>query len=60
MKQRDRFTKELDELTTSKSESMIDAMQSELEEVDDKITEKKIKMQNIERLDGCRVHAIVE
>ena len=60
MKQRDRFTKELDELTTSKSESMIDAMQSELEEVDDKITEKKIKMQNIERLDGCRVPAIVE
>ena len=49
MKQRDRFTKELDELTTSKSDSMIDAMQAELEEVDDKITEKKIKMQNIER-----------
>ena len=49
MKQRDRFAKELDELTTSKSDSMIDAMQAELEEVDDKITEKKIKMQNIER-----------
>jgi len=48
MKQRDRFTKELDELTTSKTESMIDAMQAELEEVDDKVTEKKIKMQNIE------------
>ena len=49
MKQKERFAKELEELTTSKSESMIDAMQSELEEVDDKITEKKIKMQNIER-----------
>ena len=49
MKQKERFTKELDELTTNKNESMIDVMQSELEEVDDKITDKKIKMQNIER-----------